>query len=386
MAHCDEYSELISASLDGALSPAEAEKLNAHLALCPECKALYEELTALHAALSDLPPVEVPSDLTERIMAAVAGSQVLPFAPAEKKKAPIHWQRWLASAAVLAVVLMGTWSWKPWENTMTKDAKPESAAPAAQQSVAADSSTALPEASEAVEAAPEGVLAYTATGEVPDNAAAPDPASQVLPTSDKSFAAKISGKSQDAILPMSTDNDLPAAAPEETELIAPRMARMDAEPLLPETEGGSSDTGPAPALFSAPVPPQAVQATGVPAEENGVGTSQSLMTAANGTDAVESPDMSPREALDRLLKEYPMPGCETWEYEEIEEGWQSPEWTTQYGEQSWLEYSGPESYGDKTYHIFNEWVTPFDEAPESVGCPVSYAVLVGSGEIFLSGN
>lgn len=382
MAHCDEYSELISASLDGALSPAEAEKLNAHLALCPECKALYEELTALRAALSDLPPVEVPSDLTERIMAAVAAEQVLPFAPAKKKKAPIHWQRWLASAAVLAVVLMGTWGWKPWENTMTKDAKPESAAPAAQQSVAADSSTALPEASEAVEAAPEGVLADPAAGEAPDNAAAPDPASQALPTSGKSFAAKVSGGTADTSPTSEPDQ---TAAPTEM-AVAPRMARMDPEPLLPETEGGSSDTGPAPALFSAPVPPQAVQATGVPAEENGVGTSQSLMTAANGTDAVESPDMSPREALDRLLKEYPMPGCETWEYEEIEEGWQSPEWTTQYGEQSWLEYSGPESYGDKTYHIFNEWVTPFDEAPESVGCPVSYAVLVGSGEIFLSGN
>ena len=86
MAHCDEYSELISASLDGALSPAETEKLNAHLAQCPDCRALLEELSALHAALSDLPPVEVPSGLTERIMAAVAAEQVLPFAPPEQKK------------------------------------------------------------------------------------------------------------------------------------------------------------------------------------------------------------------------------------------------------------------------------------------------------------
>ena len=119
MAYHDEYVELISAAVDGALSPAQQEKLEAHLALCPECRALYEELTALYAALLDLPPVEVPAGLTERIMAAVAAEQVLPFAPAEKKKPAAHWQRWLASAAVLAVVIAGAWGWKPWE-TATK--------------------------------------------------------------------------------------------------------------------------------------------------------------------------------------------------------------------------------------------------------------------------
>lgn len=116
MAHCDEYLELISASLDGALSLAQQEKLNAHLASCAECQKLYDDLSALHAALMDLPPVEVPAGLKDRIMDAVAAeaenTKVLPFAP---KKASRHWQRWLASAAVLAVVVMGTWSWKPWE-------------------------------------------------------------------------------------------------------------------------------------------------------------------------------------------------------------------------------------------------------------------------------
>lgn len=116
MAHCDEYLELISASLDGALSPEAQEKLNAHLASCAECQKLYDDLSALHAALADLPPVEVPAGLKDRIMDAVAAeaenTKVLPFAP---KKASRHWQRWLASAAVLAVVVMGTWSWKPWE-------------------------------------------------------------------------------------------------------------------------------------------------------------------------------------------------------------------------------------------------------------------------------
>lgn len=117
MAHCDEYLERISAAVDGALSPAEQEKLNAHLATCAECQRLYDDLLSLHAALADLPPVEVPTGLKDRVMDAVAAeaehAKVLPFVP---KKTSRHWQRWLASAAVLAVVIMGTWSWKPWES------------------------------------------------------------------------------------------------------------------------------------------------------------------------------------------------------------------------------------------------------------------------------
>ena len=49
MAYCNEYTELISAALDGALSPGQRKELDAHLAACPECAALYKELSALHA-------------------------------------------------------------------------------------------------------------------------------------------------------------------------------------------------------------------------------------------------------------------------------------------------------------------------------------------------
>lgn len=120
MAHCDEYLELISAAVDGALSPNQQEKLNAHLASCAECQRLFDDLLSLHAAIADLPPAEIPAGLKDRIMDAVAAeaenAKVLPFAPKEKKRSPIRWQRWLASAAVLALVVMGTWSWKPWES------------------------------------------------------------------------------------------------------------------------------------------------------------------------------------------------------------------------------------------------------------------------------
>ena len=35
MAHCNDYIDLISAGLDGALTPQEAARLEAHLAVCP---------------------------------------------------------------------------------------------------------------------------------------------------------------------------------------------------------------------------------------------------------------------------------------------------------------------------------------------------------------
>lgn len=109
MSYCDESIELISAALDGSLSPEEQAKLEAHLAQCPDCKALYEDLSRIHQSLLDLPPVEVPEGLTGRIMEAVAAeaaaSKVVPL-PKPKKSART-WQRWAVTAAAVAVVILG---------------------------------------------------------------------------------------------------------------------------------------------------------------------------------------------------------------------------------------------------------------------------------------
>lgn len=123
MAHCDEYIELISAALDGALSPSEQARLGSHLVQCPDCKALYDDLNRIHNALRELPPVEVPVGLTDRIMKAVAADKVIPLAPTAKKKAPIRWQKWLATAAVLAVILAGAGTLRGQLNA-TKEAAP----------------------------------------------------------------------------------------------------------------------------------------------------------------------------------------------------------------------------------------------------------------------
>lgn len=109
MAHCDESIELISAALDGALSPEEQARLEAHLAQCPDCKALYEDLSMIHQSLLDLPPVEVPEGLTGRIMDAVAAEaarpKVVPLPQPKRSARP--WQRWAVTAAAVAVVILG---------------------------------------------------------------------------------------------------------------------------------------------------------------------------------------------------------------------------------------------------------------------------------------
>lgn len=106
MSGCDKYIELISAALDGACSPAETAELEKHLAACPACKALYEDLKTIHDALAALPAGSPPADLKDRIMAAIEGDNVVPL---PVKKAAKPWKRWGATAAAVLIVSMGAW-------------------------------------------------------------------------------------------------------------------------------------------------------------------------------------------------------------------------------------------------------------------------------------
>lgn len=70
MIRCDE-GEILSAYLDGELSPEEAASLEEHLSLCSECRHALAELRHMKEALMAIPPVEPPSELRGRIMSAV---------------------------------------------------------------------------------------------------------------------------------------------------------------------------------------------------------------------------------------------------------------------------------------------------------------------------
>ncbi len=334
MAYHDEYLELISAAIDGALSPAELERLNAHLAQCPECKALYRELSALHTALSDLPPVEVPAGLHDRVMKAVAAEQVLPFAPAEKKKAPVHWQRWLASAAVLALVLMGAWSWKPWEAHSSNDWKTQSAQPQQPASGGIAGTTAdLPQAS----MAPEAAAPKAAAASDSDSTDLPAPLSETLPAPANALPCP-------AEAPVEGENAEAARIGDE---IAAKSKELESliDDALTETGDGSAQLqsvsptalepeAQAPALFSAaslPLPAQVPEET-IPAapeetipaapEETLSPVVRSFMAPANGAEESAEPvEITVQNALERLVAYiFEYSGYDSVEYISEEEG------------------------------------------------------------------
>ena len=90
----EQYIEWMSAALDGEITPAERQALEAHLAVCPECAALWQDLRAQSAALRSL-DCEVPEGLKARILTGL---------PPQEKPRRSPWRRWAAACACLVVV------------------------------------------------------------------------------------------------------------------------------------------------------------------------------------------------------------------------------------------------------------------------------------------
>ena len=97
---CTKYTELMSAVLDGECTAEERRALAAHLAVCPECAALFEILSANAKAAREL-DCELPAGLKERIL------NNLPAQEQPKKQGKvIHWKRWIPVAAAACLVLV----------------------------------------------------------------------------------------------------------------------------------------------------------------------------------------------------------------------------------------------------------------------------------------
>jgi hypothetical protein len=102
MADCAKYQEMISALLDGELSDAQQDELYAHLALCPECNALFHALQAIHS-LCDVASVQPPEALAEGVMRQIKTSTVQkPI----KRRLFYRIAAGVAAAACLALVLV----------------------------------------------------------------------------------------------------------------------------------------------------------------------------------------------------------------------------------------------------------------------------------------
>ena len=107
MTHPDVEAQ-VDAYLDGELAASDAVELEAHLAGCASCGRFRDDRLALRTAIAArMPRLEAPEALRGRVRAALreaAGTEPAPAARAP----PMAW-RWLALAASLAVVAVGSW-------------------------------------------------------------------------------------------------------------------------------------------------------------------------------------------------------------------------------------------------------------------------------------
>lgn len=116
----DEQLALITAGIDGELTPAEARVLRRLLIASTEARDLYERLRADSDRLRTLPVVPVPVDLHMRVMARLAGCTPRPL-PLQKHLAVTHafsprqW-RWapiaIAASVLVAVTASSFWFFK----------------------------------------------------------------------------------------------------------------------------------------------------------------------------------------------------------------------------------------------------------------------------------
>ncbi len=104
----EEYFEnLVSSSIDGALTEAEKEKLAAHLKECDSCAALKRDLEAMHSLFSvDPETVEISENLHSDIMERVKQDGRLKVVQPEKpvRRLPVFTMVAVAAVVVLAVL------------------------------------------------------------------------------------------------------------------------------------------------------------------------------------------------------------------------------------------------------------------------------------------
>ncbi len=96
---CQRYYELISQRLDGELSEDEQQELESHLAVCPSCRALAQQLSGLHEDFSDLEEVPAPEGVAQGVMDRIRMEET-------KKMIPLFRRPQFKAAAGLAACLV----------------------------------------------------------------------------------------------------------------------------------------------------------------------------------------------------------------------------------------------------------------------------------------
>ncbi|MGO5023768.1 anti-sigma factor family protein [Lawsonibacter sp. LCP25S3_G6] len=96
---CQHYYELISQRLDGELTWEEEQELESHLADCPSCRALAEQLSGLHEDFSALEEIPAPEGFAQGVMDRIRMEET-------KKVIPLFRRPQFKAAAGLAACLV----------------------------------------------------------------------------------------------------------------------------------------------------------------------------------------------------------------------------------------------------------------------------------------
>lgn len=105
MNRCQPFLNLISRSLDEALTQDECQQLHLHQQFCPACRAIAEDMALLHESMQSLDDVIVPEALLTGVMDQIQAETAQKAAAQRKKlKKPALMQMFgLAACAVLCV-------------------------------------------------------------------------------------------------------------------------------------------------------------------------------------------------------------------------------------------------------------------------------------------
>jgi hypothetical protein len=100
--------ELLSVWIDGALGAEERAEVDSHLAECPTCRKLTEELRLLSGAVAEEAVPPVPTGLADRIRWRVRGEARgrAPHAPFWRRAVPLTAAASLAAAGILVAVMV----------------------------------------------------------------------------------------------------------------------------------------------------------------------------------------------------------------------------------------------------------------------------------------